>query len=38
MNYLCKVDIVDIERIVQVSEPNNEEHQNNTSAMTETPL
>ena len=30
MNYLCKVDIVDIEQIVQVSEPNNEEHQNNT--------
>ena len=24
MNHLCKVNIVDIEQIVQVSEPNNE--------------
>ena len=41
MNHLCKVNIVNIEQIVQVSEPNNEAQQNNTSvlsAMTETPL
>ena len=31
MNHLCKVKIVDIEQIVQVSEPNNEAQQNNTS-------